>query len=47
MKSNDELMNMYGEYKTVMGRSVRKLLKHVSTRFVRMAMSISRSISMW
>lgn len=46
-KTNEELTATYGGQKTVVGKSVEKLVKSVPTRFVGMAMCISRAIPKW
>lgn len=43
--TSDELMKKYGEQKKEVGRTVRKLLKSVATRFVSIAMCIEQNNS--
>lgn len=46
-KANQRPMRKYGEQVTVVGESMRKLIKLVVTRFVRIAMCVGRATLKW
>lgn len=47
LETSEEPMRRYDEQKTLVGWSVRSLVKRVATRIVGMAKGISRALSIW